>query len=905
MSPRNFDKNKDVIKELEKTISPILVVNNSALKPYVELFEYAPENIYQQPLGCLVGFFEIKEFSEESAYIVNFLTSVLKKEYYINPKRPVTESLDSALHKVNMALSELAKQGNVEWLGKLNAAICVLEKNNAHFSVSGNAKIFLYRNQALSEISEDLASDSLDPHPLKTFVNVSSGRLEKDDRLLITSADIFHILTAAEIKKNLQRFEGDKFVQFLKTALSNQLEMIVSIIIEMTEAVPVPTAKTTPRKKSPRAVNAFSEQTFANTPSSNTLAQEQELDTTIEPQAEPEYTDKKTGHIYVQGEAMENSEVTHAQMNLYWDMVKEKIAQGSYLTKNEIRKRFSLYKKQLAKKKELRRIEKERQQQIQAEENKRLEEERAIWEIEHQKQLAQEAELERIRLEQETELEQIRLAQEKIEQEELQRIQLKEENEREQIRLAQEKIEQEELATKAATTKKKPETKILVKNEDEEIQAPTPQLSFKEKLRLARLEQQGNAVIDLSLKNKAPEPEKEIELLPEDEQLAEPEPEIKFEIIKENSKAEKLKTFAQQSAEQVLPLSKRAIAFTKAKLARPAAKTKASDIAKPNHLNITPHFSKIGKLFSRFSAKQKLFTLFALVLIFIVPLFIVHFLNKPKEPTITDLQATPPSQAELLANEKNIRLGAQVQTVFSNKDIITTLIANGNPTAITKTGITVLQNNQPKEFPLPANSGTPIRAAYMNDLSLVFVLTDSNKVLSFSPVSEKFTDNKINLANISSTSFIGTYLTYLYVLDQKTNQIYRFPRAEGGFGEKTNWLKDSVSLAQVSDMTIDDNIYAVANNQILKFFKGQQQTFALEASATPVHFDKIYTTPDLQAFYVLDTQNSRVIAYNKDGSILAQFHNEAIKDGTFLTVDEKNKLAYITTTSGLISLSIQ
>ena len=59
MSSRNSDKNKEVLKELEKTISPVLVVNNSSLKPYVELFNYAPENIYQQPLGSLIGFFEI------------------------------------------------------------------------------------------------------------------------------------------------------------------------------------------------------------------------------------------------------------------------------------------------------------------------------------------------------------------------------------------------------------------------------------------------------------------------------------------------------------------------------------------------------------------------------------------------------------------------------------------------------------------------------------------------------------------------------------------------------------------------------------------------------------------------------------------------------------------------------
>src|SRR6266568_3731172 len=95
MPSKNSVNNKEVLKDLEKKISPVLVVNNSSLKPYVELFDYAPENIYQQPLGSLVGFFEVKEYSDDSAYVVNFLTSVLKKEYYINPRRPVTESLDS------------------------------------------------------------------------------------------------------------------------------------------------------------------------------------------------------------------------------------------------------------------------------------------------------------------------------------------------------------------------------------------------------------------------------------------------------------------------------------------------------------------------------------------------------------------------------------------------------------------------------------------------------------------------------------------------------------------------------------------------------------------------------------------------------------------------------------------
>jgi hypothetical protein len=152
---------------------------------------------------------------------------------------------------------------------------------------------------------------------------------------------------------------------------------------------------------------------------------------------------------------------------------------------------------------------------------------------------------------------------------------------------------------------------------------------------------------------------------------------------------------------------------------------------------------------------------------------------------------------------------------------------------------------------------------------------------------------------------MGTYLTYLYVFDPTANQISRFPRAEGGFGAKTGWLKDSTTLSGASDMTIDDNIYAVENNQVLKFFKGKKIDFKLEDSNTPVHFDKIFTTPSLQNFYALDTQNSRVVQYSKDGTLLAQFFNETLKNATSLAVDEKNKTAYAATSSGLISISLQ
>jgi DNA-binding beta-propeller fold protein YncE len=81
--------------------------------------------------------------------------------------------------------------------------------------------------------------------------------------------------------------------------------------------------------------------------------------------------------------------------------------------------------------------------------------------------------------------------------------------------------------------------------------------------------------------------------------------------------------------------------------------------------------------------------------------------------------------------------------------------------------------------------------------------------------------------------------------------------------------------------------------------------FSLEASTTPIRFDSIYTTPELQALYVLDKENSRLVKFSKEGNILAQFQNETLKDGTSLAINETTNTAYITTTTSLISVSLQ
>ncbi len=826
MPSKNTEKKIDPVRELQTNISPVLVINNSTLKPYIELFEYAPENIYQQPLGHLIGFFEIKEYSDDSAYVVNFLTSVLKKEYYANPKRPVAESFDSALHKVNLALSEVAKHGNVEWIGKIHAAICVIEKNSIHFTIAGNAKIFLNRKQTLTDISEDLASDENEPHPLKTFINVSSGRLEKEDRLIITSEDIFHILKLSDLKKNLQRLTKEQFVQFLKTALSNELEMIATIVADFTEIKKNSYAKNAAKKEAvgkEAAINVFSEAAFAGQP-----AAKKELHENFEQikNTSPaiEYTDKKTGHIYVQGGSPpeEMSQIEH-----YWETIAEKMSDGWRFTKNSTRRNFNLYKKELEKKIEQAKVKNELRK----------------------KQLAEEKELELERLEQ--------LKQEEV-------------------------INAQELGKNLHAEQSPPE--IAAKKSLTEI------INLKEKL-------------DSSEKNPETFQEEIIEEVAEQPTAKTAAEKIKptsYLVEKIQPLIPKVTTFAIL----ILGNLKKLKRVLQQWLAIRFEKTKTSNIKLSK---IVPHLSKIKSLYFSLSKKQKTNVFISLIIIFIVPIFIANWLNRPKPATIKELpkiELLP--QEEKLTTEKNISSTGKATTLLTNSNIVGILNANDNIIAVTKKSLLVLKDNQPTEYPFPDNSGSAVRYTYMPDLFMVFVFTDQAKLLSFTPSNAKFTENKIDLSGISTNSFIGTYLTYLYVLDPSSNQLLRYPRAEGGFGEKTNWLKETATLTGISDMIIDENIYTIQNNQVLKFFKGKTEPFALEAASTPVNFDKIFTTINSTFLYALDKKNSRIVKYDKaSGSIAAQFPNEAFRDGTAFAVDEKTNTAYITTSSGLVSILLQ
>jgi len=741
-----------IIPDLQKEITEICVGNGRASEPFIKVFKYSEENITKSSLGSLIGIFEVTEKSEDSTYIVNFLASVAKKEYFSNGRRGSIESFEASLHKINLALAELVKNGNIAWLGKFHGAIGILEKNNLHFSVAGDAKIFLIRSDSLSEISEGIASPESRVHPIKTFIEISSGRLLADDKIILTSPELCSLLTNEDIEKNAKRMDNEHFSQFLRTVLVNQVDIGGSLVVDLSEgAVAIEKPKET-KKGVPDTTNVFSQDTFI--PKKNDQGNQVEGNDTSSTtkKAPEEYTDEKTGHIFVQGET--HVDTTH---NPFFEKTQSILQESWYILRT-----FSLtqYK-----------------------------------------------------------------------------------------------------------SFSKGRRKLFVF-----LGFFTEKIYFMMKQTFLALFRS----IRRNLKRRY-------------SSLPSASPKSISEKISENIPTQRV--FRKINLTSVLKERIRSLHFSLSPRI-PFLLVRFRDAI----------FSLLHTLFSRYEKRTILLggIFFAFVLISCVSLFAFFFMKKAPDTVITVKEMPLIVPSFPTATEKNSSVLPDALTaIITIPDQILTALSVGNETYLA-TDTYLLNISNQKKFLLPAGNGTIKFVSVMDDLRLVFLYTSENKLFSFSPTNNTFTQNTLTLPSQTNIGGIGTYLTYLYVLDKTSNQIYRFPRADGGFGAPVSWLKDTTIFSRVPHMTISENVFVTQENTLSLFLRGRFVKNC-ELGTLPLSPTSLFTKPDFRFVYALDAENKRVLIWDQSGALLAQYFSEQFASGTSIMADEDSKTIFLTTDTSLLS----
>ncbi len=202
---------------------------------------------------------------------------------------------------------------------------------------------------------------------------------------------------------------------------------------------------------------------------------------------------------------------------------------------------------------------------------------------------------------------------------------------------------------------------------------------------------------------------------------------------------------------------------------------------------------------------------------------------------------------------------------------------------------------------LPKDSGNIKDIAPIDDLNLIFFLTDSNVLYAYNPSNGVF--NKQTVSTPLDHNEILTMSSYQQKFYTATNDgITRFERSIGGFVSPTEWIKDSTAIDDLTSLSVDGNVFVAKDDKILAFEAG---ILLPTSSPENVKARFIYKTQEMQNLWVLDTANFTIHKLNPQTLRLEEsFVHEQLRDVISFSVDESKDMAYLAGGDSVMSLSL-
>jgi len=165
---------------------------NPNLKPDLifDSFCYEPENIYEKRVGSLYLVGLLKNVLPQNVRFLEKLAKIIKERYYRLTLKNPEKALQESLKEANEFLEQVARKGDVRWLGNLNFATLSLKDYELNFTKVGEIKIFLLRGGRIIDIDQKLKFEEITPWPLRIFGNIVSGKLTDGDVILVSTSEV-------------------------------------------------------------------------------------------------------------------------------------------------------------------------------------------------------------------------------------------------------------------------------------------------------------------------------------------------------------------------------------------------------------------------------------------------------------------------------------------------------------------------------------------------------------------------------------------------------------------------------------------------------------------------------------------------------------------------------------------
>ena len=136
----------------------------------------------------------------------------------------------------------------------------------------------------------------------------------------------------------------------------------------------------------------------------------------------------------------------------------------------------------------------------------------------------------------------------------------------------------------------------------------------------------------------------------------------------------------------------------------------------------------------------------------------------------------------------------------------------------------------------------------------------------------------------------------IYLLGR--DQVWVYRATESGYGTKSAWLVEQAELG--GNMAIDGNIWILSRAgeqesvrvEVRKYTRGVREDFGV-VGVEDFGGDVIYTDGEAEKLYVLDSGNSRVVVFGKDGQYDRQYVLDQAGGASDVVVDEIGKKMYL------------
>ncbi|MFH1426388.1 MAG: hypothetical protein ABIG66_03045 [Candidatus Kerfeldbacteria bacterium] len=185
-----------------------------------------------------------------------------------------------------------------------------------------------------------------------------------------------------------------------------------------------------------------------------------------------------------------------------------------------------------------------------------------------------------------------------------------------------------------------------------------------------------------------------------------------------------------------------------------------------------------------------------------------------------------------------------------------------------------------------------------------------NTFTVFNPVGESLTPLDLQYGD-ADHAFTDLFIfgVRLYALDTQNSQIYRHRKEGEDFSAPEAWLEDgSINLSDAVSLAIDGEIYILKSNGSVERLSlgASDPSFTLSAVDPALNSGtEIYTDENSSNLYILDTVNSRVVVFDKEGNLVAQYTSPSFNNLIDFVVDEPNGAIYILNGTQLYEIQLQ